>query len=310
MVKYSKGAIFLKKKVKNSAKKKKRNGTKILVLLWVLVFFVIGFELFFRNEIKFITLDYLSRVSTCEIGKLETKKRAGMKTVSLDEFLGYDNVSVDESLLMVNDKHKLSENYTPQTIYHQEREVEMNVCGEEGFDKLSEALFEETGETLFISSAYRDYDKQKEIKAEEGKTAQEAGCSEHQTGLALDVFVKNFAGESFIKAPSGQFVNKKCGDYGFIIRYPSFGERKTGVPFEPWHLRYVGFPHSKIINESKITFEEYIDFLKIGKFYIYENYLITRQNTKNIFVPKSFESAVVSEDNTGAVIITFTLNKN
>ncbi len=255
-------------------------------------------------------MDYLSRVSTCEIGKVEEKERSGMKTVSLDEFLGYDNVSVSESLLLVNNKYKISENYTPQTTYHQERKVEMNVCVKESFDELSKALFEETGETLFISSAYRDFEKQKEIKAEEGEIAQEPGCSEHQTGLALDVFVKNFSGESFIKSPSGQFVNKNCGDYGFIIRYTSFGEKKTEIPFEPWHLRYVGVPHSKIINGSKITFEEYIEFLEIGKFYAYENYLITRQNTRNIFVPKSFESAIVSEDNTGAVIITFKTEEN
>ena len=300
----------MKKEVKNNRNKKRKNGTRILVLLWVLFFFAIGFELCFRNEIKFITMDYLSRVSTCEIGKVEEKERSGMKTVSLDEFLGYDNVSVDESLLLVNNKYKISENYIPQTTFHQERDVEMNICAKESFDELSKALFEETGETLFISSAYRDFEKQKEIKAEEGETAQNPGCSEHQTGLALDVFVKNFAGESFIKSPSGQFVNKNCGDYGFIIRYPFFGEKKTGIPYEPWHLRYVGFPHSKIINESKMTFEDYIDFFKIGKFYTYENYLITRQKTKNIFVPKSFESAVVSEDNTGAVIITFKIEEN
>ena len=300
----------MKKEVKNNRNKKRKNGTRILVLLWVLVFFAIGFELFFRNEIKFITMDYLSRVSTCEIGKVETKERSGMKTVSLDEFLGYDNVMVDESLLLVNEKHKLNENYIPQTTFHQERDVEMNICAKESFDELSKALFEETGETLFISSAYRDFEKQKEVKEEERKTAQEPGCSEHQTGLALDVFVKNFAGESFIKSPSGQFINENCGDYGFIIRYTSFGKEKTGISYEPWHLRYVGLPHSKIISNSKITFEDYIDFLKIGKFYIYENYLITRQNTKNIFVPKSFESAVVSEDNTGAVIITFKIEEN
>lgn len=300
----------MKKEVKNNGKKKKGNGTKILILLWIFVFFVIGFELFFRNEIKFITLDYLSRVSTSEIGKVEKTTISNTKTVSLDEFLGYSNVTADESLLLVNEKHKLSENYTPQTTYHQEREVEMNMCAKESFDELSKALLAETGETLFVSSAYRDFDKQKEIKAEEGEVAQEPGCSEHQTGLALDVFVKNFAGEGFIKSPSGQFINENCGDYGFIIRYTSFGERKTGVPYEPWHLRYVGLPHSKIINKSKITFEDYIDFLEIGKFYTYENYLITRQNTKNIFVPKSFESAVVSEDNAGAIIITFKTTEN
>ena len=83
--------------------------------------------------------------------------------------------------------------------------------------------------------------------------------------------MKNYAGESFIKSESGQFINENCGDYGFIIRYPIFGEKKTGIPYEPWHLRYVGYPHSRIINQSKITFEEYIDFFETGKFYKYEN---------------------------------------
>lgn len=300
----------MKKKVKNSRKRKNRNGTKILFLLWVLVFFAIGFELFFRNEIKFITLDYLSRVSTCEIGKVEATTLSETKTVSLDEFLNLENVTVNESLLLVNEKYKIRENYSPQITFHQERDVEMNACAKEYFNLMSRALLEETGETLFISSAYRDYEKQKEIKAEEGEIAQEAGCSEHQTGLALDVFVKNFAGESFIKSESGQFINENCSDYGFIIRYPIFGESKTGIPFEPWHLRYVGFPHSKIINESKITFEEYIDFFELGGFYSCENYIITRQNTKSILVPEKFQSAVISEDNTGAIIITFKIDEN
>lgn len=295
----------MKKKVKKSRKSKNRSGTRVLVLLWALVFLAIGFELFFRNEIKFITLDYLSRVSTCEISKVKEAKLSETESVSLDEFLRCENVTVNEALLLVNEKYKISEDYIPQTVYHDERAVEMNACAEDSFDNLSEALYNEIGETLFISSAYRDYEKQKEVKAQEGETAQDAGCSEHQTGLALDVFVKNFAGESFIKSPSGQFVNENCGDYGFIIRYPSFGGNKTGIPFEPWHLRYVGFPHSKIINESKITFEDYIDSFEMGKLYSYENYIITRQNTNTVSIPKSFEGAVVSEDNTGAVIITF-----
>ncbi len=295
----------MKKKENNVRKKKRKNSIRIIVVLWLFVFATIGFELLFRNEIKFVTLDYLSRISNCEIGKVEKLKLTGTKTVSLEEFLGYNNVIANESLLIVNEKHKLSEGYSPQIVYHNERDVEMNTCSKEAFNELSNVLLEKTGETLFISSAYRSFEKQKEIKNEEGDNAQNPGCSEHQTGLALDVFVKNFAGKSFIKSPSGQFINDSCGDYGFIIRYPFWGQSKTGIPYEPWHLRYVGLPHSKIINQSKITLEEYVEYLELGRFYSYENYIITRQNTKNIFIPKSFESAVISEDNTGSVIITF-----
>ena len=292
-------------KVKNSTKEKRGKITKILVVVWAFVFLILGFELFSKNEIKFVAKDYFLRVSSREIGSIEKAKHLDIKKVSLEEFLCNNNVTVDESLLLVNGKYKINENYVPQVIYHEERDVEINRCAKDAFDELSKALFEKTGETLFISSAYRDYDKQKEVKEEEGKIAQNPGCSEHQTGLAIDVFVKNFAGKSFIKSQSGQFVNEKCGDYGFIIRYPVFGEGKTGISYEPWHLRYVGLPHSKIISNSKITFEDYIEFFELGDFYTYENYVITRQNTNNIFVPESYESAVVSEDNTGAIIITF-----
>ena len=292
-------------KVKNSTRKKRGKITKIFVVLWAFVFLIIGFEFFSKNEIRFVAKDYFLRFSSREIGSIENAKHLDIKKVSLEEFLCNNNVTVDESLLLVNGKYKINENYVPQVIYHEERDVEINRCAKDAFDELSKALFEKTGETLFISSAYRDYEKQQEIKEEEGKIAQNPGCSEHQTGLAIDVFVKNFAGKSFIKSQSGQFVNEKCGDYGFIIRYPVFGEGKTGISYEPWHLRYVGLPHSQIISNSKINFEEYIDFFELGDFYTYENYVITRQNTNNIFVPESYESAVVSEDNTGAIIITF-----
>ena len=95
----------MKNDVKNR-KKKKKNGTKILVLLWILVFVLIGFELVFKNDVKFIALDYLSRASTNEIGNVKSKELTEVKVVSLDEFLGYGNVNVDESLLLVNDKHR------------------------------------------------------------------------------------------------------------------------------------------------------------------------------------------------------------
>ena len=40
-------------------------------------------------------------------------------------------------------------------------------------------------------------------------TAAAPGASEHQTGLGIDVYVKNFAGEGFVKSQAGQFVNSE-----------------------------------------------------------------------------------------------------
>ena len=51
-------------------------------------------------------------------------------------------------------------------------------------------------------------------------------------------------------------------DYGFIERYAKGKEAITGISHEPWHFRYVGYPHSKIISENGFSLEEYIEFIK------------------------------------------------
>lgn len=45
-------------------------------------------------------------------------------------------------------------------------------------------------------------------------------------------------------------------------RYPEGKEKLTGIGAEPWHFRYVGFPHSVIMMEKEMVLEEYIQFLK------------------------------------------------
>ena len=46
------------------------------------------------------------------------------------------------------------------------------------------------------------------------------------------------------------------------IRYVSGKEQITGIGAEPWHFRYVGYPHSVIMTEKDMALEEYICFLK------------------------------------------------
>lgn len=92
------------------------------------------------------------------------------------------------------------------------------------------------------------------------------GCSEHQTGLAIDLAV-NKPDIDFIRPefPYSGIFNKfreKALNYGFIERYPEGKERVTGIAWEPWHFRYVGFPHSAIMQQQKMTLEEYHLFLK------------------------------------------------
>ena len=39
-------------------------------------------------------------------------------------------------------------------------------------------------------------------------------------------------------------------------------EAITGIAPEPWHFRYVGYPHSKIMMELGFSLEEYVDYVK------------------------------------------------
>ncbi len=50
--------------------------------------------------------------------------------------------------------------------------------------------------------------------------------------------------------------------YGFIERYPAGSEHLTHIAQEPWHFRYVGYPHSQLMSEEKLTLEEYTDYIK------------------------------------------------
>lgn len=92
------------------------------------------------------------------------------------------------------------------------------------------------------------------------------GCSEHQTGLAIDLA---------LRADSIDFIRPEfpydgiCGrfralaaDYGFVERYQSGKEDITGIAAEPWHFRYVGRPHARIMCDMGLCLEEYVEYLR------------------------------------------------
>lgn len=92
------------------------------------------------------------------------------------------------------------------------------------------------------------------------------GCSEHQTGLAVDLSVNkpdiDFICPDFPYSGICQTFREQAVNYGFIERYPVGKETLTGIAHEPWHFRYVGYPHSELIVKNKQTLEEYTAYLK------------------------------------------------
>ncbi len=132
------------------------------------------------------------------------------------------------------------------------------------------------------------------------------GCSEHQTGLAIDLAAGgreiDFIRPDFpYTGIYGQFREASV-QYGFIERYPAGREAITKIAHEPWHFRYVGYPHSKIMTENALTLEEYIDYVK--RFSLSEEPLCFSQGTNEIeisFVPVSSGEKTSAEIPEGAL---------
>jgi len=90
--------------------------------------------------------------------------------------------------------------------------------------------------------------------------------SEHQSGLAIDLALKqskvDFIRPEFPYEGICKIFREKAPLYGFIERYQSGKEKVTGIAHEPWHFRYVGYPHSVIMQELGLVLEEYVEFIK------------------------------------------------
>lgn len=229
------------------------------------------------------------------------------KARNVSETVSIEPTELSYNLMLISPDYPLDESQIPNISEYRSTGVLMASSITEHYGLLSDYIRENLNNTLYIESSYRSFEDQQRVYNEEGpEIAAVPGCSEHQSGLALDVYVMYFGGSAFINSDVGKFVNTNCGDFGFIIRYPNGAEEITGFKYEPWHIRYVGFPHSRIIMNAGITLEEYIDSLKIGVWYSYDNYLICRQEIDSLCVPSQYAdcSYEVSPDNTGYYIVT------
>ena len=243
----------------------------------------------------------------CDEVTITQKDTLEMEKITLEELESDVRVTFDQSLMLINTQYLLPEDFVPSVSEYKSTTVYMNDCMLDAYAKLSAAVTEKTGKKLYVSSDFRSAEEQEALYLEDPLTATIPGASEHQSGLALDVYVAYFSGDGFLRSPSGRFVNSHCHEYGFIIRYPSYGEDVTGIRFEPWHIRYAGQPHASVIYNNHITLEEYVLGLEIGKWYEIDGYLVSRREMGEqgtLDMPTEFESCTISPDNTGSYIIT------
>lgn len=229
------------------------------------------------------------------------------KNIESVQEIAIEDLEVEESMLLINREYTLEGIRDLAVSYYQDTDIRMNDCAQDAFENLCEAVRLETGEELKISSDYRTLEEQVSLYREDKSTAITPGASEHQAGLALDVYVPYYSGYGFLRSEAGQFINSNCCEYGFIIRYPVHGMFETGIKYEPWHIRYVGQPHASLIYQNHITLEEYIESLERDVWYEAEDYWISRQELSEdntLEIPTEGEDIVISPDNTGSYMIT------
>ncbi len=194
------------------------------------------------------------------------------------------------NLILVNSKHEFVNQPLALTTLSQihfesyrKDDISMNIEAHEKLIALIDAC--DARKRMVAVSGFRTEEEQKEIYvdsiAENGlaftrQYVAKPMASEHQSGLAIDI------GEQAdsIDFISPSFPNEGvCGEfkalaerYGFVRRYDQDKTHITGISEEPWHFRYVGIPHAKLMNRLSYCLEEYIDFL--GGFEMNHKHLI------------------------------------
>lgn len=182
-------------------------------------------------------------------------------------------------------------------------------------------------ETIVPVSGFQEYEEQVEIYEDCMRTegigyttdfVALPGCSEHHTGLAIDVAEKkqkiDFICPEFPYEGICQTFREKASGYGFIERYQRGKEAVTHVAQEPWHFHYVGIPHAHIIKKKDLTLEEYIQYVKqftqSGEHLIYESqdiryeiFYIPLQEEGYEFYLEEEKRCIVSGNNIDGVIV-------
>lgn len=178
-------------------------------------------------------------------------------------------------LVLVNKDNKISDTFINDINLVEVLVGEKKYLVEEetysAYLKLNDFLLEKKIITC-ISSGYRSLERQQQIYDEfvekygieyAKKIVAPVGCSEHHTGLAIDIDImidgKFLTSNHELMKYEDIYleIHKYLSRFGFILRYMKGKEDITGYPYEPWHIRYVG-EVADYIYKNGLTLEEYL----------------------------------------------------
>ncbi|EEM93815.1 D-Ala-D-Ala carboxypeptidase VanY [Bacillus thuringiensis] len=254
-------------------------------------------------DVKIVGKDELVKAANTE-GKEITKEqiyKGDLLLVNRDYPVKKDSIRSD--IINVNHNSELVRGYV---IFDRNLRLSKDVMKK--FLNVVDAAGKESVNHFLISSGYRDFQEQKQLYEKMGSDyALPAGYSEHNLGLSLDI---GSTQKKMEKAPEGKWIEENVWKHGFVLRYPKNKSHITGIQYEPWHIRYVGLPHSAIMQKKNFTLEEYLEFLKEekeisteveGKKYTVSYYKVSGNMKVNVPANKQYE---ISGNNMDGVIVT------
>ena len=188
------------------------------------------------------------------------------------------------NLLLVNDWNPIEEGYDAAVTM---QAVESKYAQVNSGQKVDSRMYAdlvamlEAGKAynIGVQSSYRPYSKQKtlywnqvnrykskysdpiELQTKAGEVVKRPGFSEHNCGLAVDLYGSGDTSlsSSFANTAAYKWLMENCADYGFILRFPKGKESVTGVIYEAWHFRYVGDAAiAREIMDNGLCLEEYL----------------------------------------------------
>jgi len=159
-----------------------------------------------------------------------------------------------------------------------------------------------------VTQGFRTHEYQQNLYNQLAGTglAARPGYSEHQVGLAVDI---SYHDVNIGNSVQGNWLMNDSYKYGFILRYPQHKTHITGVPFEPWHYRYVGQPHAYFMTHNDMVMEEYVDYLRVNRqiTVVFDGTVFTvfyLRSEDEVLEISENDQFWVSRDNTGGVIVT------
>ena len=123
-------------------------------------------------------------------------------------------------------------------------------------------------DSLIIYGSYRTTDFQRQLYEadlaatgnEESTRVAKPGFSEHESGYAFDF--STVPDYDYDGTGDYAWFTENSYKYGFILRYPESKESITKIQYEPWHFRYVGYPHAYYMTKNSLCMEEYMKLIE------------------------------------------------